>query len=304
MMTASKNCVLYGGSRGWDTRDWTASDDRVRGGKSVSHVSLPTSETLLFWGHLDYATLGSAGFASQRTTNIPPEGWDLSAYSGIVLELEAEAGRLNDKKFTFVIKDTILPKRPDGRERSSINWEFDFDVPRVSTGSTVWHEALEDDSEEEVTKRKELGVKEGKREEDEQDESEFEHIDVWEDDAAEEAVLLDAEFYVNPEDEVVSVPPAPATPAGRKEMVRVYMPWGLFQPTYRGRKKHNASDLDTKHIRQISIMVRSFFGEQSGDFALVIKSITAYTERDIDVEAQRATMGTAREESHVCLELP
>lgn len=28
--------------------------------------------------------------------------------------------------YTFTLKDEVLPKRPDGRERSSLSWEVDF----------------------------------------------------------------------------------------------------------------------------------------------------------------------------------
>lgn len=33
------------------------------------------------------------------------------------------------KKYTVTLKDEILPRRPDGREQSSISWEYDFIVP-------------------------------------------------------------------------------------------------------------------------------------------------------------------------------
>jgi hypothetical protein len=67
---------------------------------------------------LDIKTLGGAGFASQRTTN-DDRTWDLSAYSGIHLDLEKTDG----KKYTFVIKDEILPLDERGREQSTISYE-------------------------------------------------------------------------------------------------------------------------------------------------------------------------------------
>jgi hypothetical protein len=30
------------------------------------------------------------------------------------------------KTYTFILKDTLLPKRPNGREQSTISWETDF----------------------------------------------------------------------------------------------------------------------------------------------------------------------------------
>jgi hypothetical protein len=70
-----------------------------------------------------------------------------------------------------------------------------------------------------------------------------------------------------------------------------------LKPTYRGKPKNDAEDLDTKNVRRFSIMSRryvssfltierrklmmhSFFGEQEGDFSLEIKSITAVSQSD------------------------
>lgn len=43
-------------------------------------------ETANFYGTLDIATLGGAGFASQRTTG-DDRKWDLSDYAGIELDI-------------------------------------------------------------------------------------------------------------------------------------------------------------------------------------------------------------------------
>jgi len=52
--------------------------------------------------------------------------WDLSAYSGIQLDiLEAD-----EKRYTFLIKDELLPESPEGREQSTISWEYDFNADR------------------------------------------------------------------------------------------------------------------------------------------------------------------------------
>ncbi|KAJ5549014.1 hypothetical protein N7513_006248 [Penicillium frequentans] len=115
---------LFGGSRAWNPSDWTTSDDRVRGGSSISTlICSPSSLTAIFSGNLDIKTLGGAGFASQRTSG-EDRTWDLSDYDGIELVLD---GRLMDGKFyTLTLKDEILPKRSDGREQSTVSWEFDF----------------------------------------------------------------------------------------------------------------------------------------------------------------------------------
>ena len=104
------------------TTNWTAVDDRVRGGSSRSHLSLLRSSTnIRFFGILDTKTLGGAGFASQTTTG--ERVWDLSAYDGIQIEVVKGDG----KTYTLIVKDEVPEeKREDGREKSSTNWEYDF----------------------------------------------------------------------------------------------------------------------------------------------------------------------------------
>ena len=84
----------------------------------------------VFSGHLDTQTLGGAGFASQRT--VKDLQLDLSQYQGICLILDASNS--DEKKYTFIIKDEILPRNPEnGREQSTISWEYDFEVPKASS---------------------------------------------------------------------------------------------------------------------------------------------------------------------------
>lgn len=109
-------------SRAWTPKEWTSSDDRVRGGSSISNLTCsPSSLLAKFHGTLDIKTLGGAGFASQRTTGTD-RTWDLSAYDGLELIL----GPGDGNTYTLTLKDEILPRRPDGRESSSISWEYDF----------------------------------------------------------------------------------------------------------------------------------------------------------------------------------
>ena len=109
--------------RPWSPLDWTASDDRVRGGSSVSELSChPSSPTAVFHGHLDIKTLGGAGFASQRTTG-EARNWDLSRYDGLLLDVERSDG----KRYTLTLKDELLPRSPNGREQSTTSWEYDFE---------------------------------------------------------------------------------------------------------------------------------------------------------------------------------
>lgn len=122
--------------------NWSAVDDRVRGGSSQSYLSaIENTTNVCFSGHLDTKTLGGAGFASQSTlekdedvrrepeslTSEKSEGlhWDLSMYDG----LELEVGVADKKLYTFIVKDEIpKEKRNDGRMQAGISWEYDFRV--------------------------------------------------------------------------------------------------------------------------------------------------------------------------------
>jgi hypothetical protein len=125
----SRNCP-----RPWHAKNWAASDDRVRGGKSQSYLDYASwsyHETVRFHGSLDITALGGAGFASQRSPH--PQHWDLSTFEGLNLAVKKGDG----KKYTFIVKDKVLPKRPDGREQSSISWEYDF-TGDESTIKILW----------------------------------------------------------------------------------------------------------------------------------------------------------------------
>jgi len=46
-----------------------------------------------------------------------------------------EFDRVTDKRYTFNIKDTLLPANPEnGREQSTISYEYDFTVSKASAG--------------------------------------------------------------------------------------------------------------------------------------------------------------------------
>lgn len=40
----------------------------------------------------------------------------------MILDIE----KCDDKQYTLTIKDELLPKRSDGRDQSTISWEYDF----------------------------------------------------------------------------------------------------------------------------------------------------------------------------------
>jgi hypothetical protein len=87
--------------------------------------------SLDFCGNLDIDTLGGAGFASQRTVG-EDRHWDLSAFDG--LQLEFDVDNTDRKKYTLILKDTLLPTNPaDDREQSTVSWEHDFSTADVGS---------------------------------------------------------------------------------------------------------------------------------------------------------------------------
>jgi len=70
----------------------------------------------------------------------------------------------------------------------------------------------------------------------------------------------------------------PQTKPGDAVGKTIFIPWQSFNPTYRGRVKKDAKPLDTKKIKRMSIMIRSYFGAQEGEFSLTIKTISAVAE--------------------------
>ncbi|KAL1852076.1 hypothetical protein Daus18300_012288 [Diaporthe australafricana] len=187
---------LFGGNRPWDASQFTASDDRVRGGKSQSYLTVlpsPSSSQAEFSGTLDITALGGAGFASQRTADGEP-GWDLSGYDALVLDV----ARADARKYTLTLKDEVLPRRPDGRDQSTVSWEYDF-VVEAGKGAA----------------------------------------------------------------------------GSGSGSTRVVIPFGEFQPTYRGKPRPDAEPLDLKNVKRLSFMMRSFFAKQEGDFSIVFNSVAA-----------------------------
>lgn len=130
----------------WSSSDWTASDDRVRGGKSQSYLDCSDEKLGRFHGNLDIKTLGGAGFASQRTTG-EDRKWDLSKHAGIKLSIEKGDSEFDrptprhpnggvsltchaEQRYTLILKDELLPpKAENGREQATISYEADFELP-------------------------------------------------------------------------------------------------------------------------------------------------------------------------------
>ncbi|KAB8231203.1 CIA30 family protein [Aspergillus alliaceus] len=59
------------------------------------------------------------------------------------------------------------------------------------------------------------------------------------------------------------------------EPEKVFVRWGDFRPTYRGKEVEGARPLDLGGVKRFGLMVRSFFGTQEGEFYLNIVSIAA-----------------------------
>ncbi|EXJ68050.1 uncharacterized protein A1O5_08665 [Cladophialophora psammophila CBS 110553] len=85
-----------------------------------------------FHGTLDIDALGGAGFASQRTTG-NDQHWDLSSFAGV--EVSIDPLQSDDKVYTLILKDEILPPNPvGGREQSTTSWEYDFSTSKCRPG--------------------------------------------------------------------------------------------------------------------------------------------------------------------------
>ncbi|ODA82250.1 hypothetical protein RJ55_00757 [Drechmeria coniospora] len=56
----------------------------------------------------------------------------------------------------------------------------------------------------------------------------------------------------------------------------VKLRWEDFQATYRGRPKGDARPLNLGDIKRVGLMMRSFFGQQEGDFSLELHAIAAF----------------------------
>ncbi|KAH6610660.1 hypothetical protein Trco_000680 [Trichoderma cornu-damae] len=62
------------------------------------------------------------------------------------------------------------------------------------------------------------------------------------------------------------------------DLKHVYLPWSAFKPTYRGRPKPDAKPLDLSSVKRVGLMMRSFFGDQEGDFSIDIHAVAARRE--------------------------
>ncbi|KAL7420168.1 hypothetical protein Q5752_005134 [Cryptotrichosporon argae] len=73
------------------------------------------------------------------------------------------------------------------------------------------------------------------------------------------------------------------------------VPWTEFNPVYRGRDVDQSDPryrpLDTEAIYEMSLMCRSAFGKQEGDFGVVVEDISAWEKDDNGAKADEAGAG-------------
>ncbi|KAJ8291341.1 Cyclin-L2 [Rhodotorula toruloides] len=127
----TRNRFIIGGPAPWPA--FTAVNDSIRGGSSTSSFAVNhETNVATFAGHLDYTTLGGAGFASQSTTFEPSRlSLPRSTTSGLFLTFLPPLSPPSHKtptKFTLNIKDSKPERRPDGRRESVTVYEFEVDV--------------------------------------------------------------------------------------------------------------------------------------------------------------------------------
>lgn len=69
---------------------------------------------------------------------------------------------------------------------------------------------------------------------------------------------------------------------------KFYFPWGDFKAVYRGKEVKEDDPkwvpLDTSSIYEVSLMCRSGFGKQKGDFGVIVTGISAWEKVEKDQE--------------------
>ncbi|GAA5889825.1 hypothetical protein JCM6882_004336 [Rhodosporidiobolus microsporus] len=152
--------VLFGRSEPWPAP--SAVDDRIRGGKSVSHFKVWASNNVArFYGNLDITALGGAGFASQSFTFTPRLNLDPSRSSGLLLTfIPPTLPPITPRntlsvlpphephKFVVLLKNEEPARRPDGRRESVVVYEWVLDVRDYEAGFEGGEEAGEKAEEE------------------------------------------------------------------------------------------------------------------------------------------------------------
>lgn len=157
-MSSAQTVTLFGSKsleprKVWNASDFTAIDDRVRGGSSTSRVEVDKADqqdddkkgSLIFEGFLDTLTLGGAGFASQSYVHpLPGSSIGRGEFSGLRIIAAPIADSVSSSPvkgggkgpvstYTLNLKTASPQQRPDGRRESTIVYEYDFRVPAAKS---------------------------------------------------------------------------------------------------------------------------------------------------------------------------
>lgn len=146
----------------WDPTTFANIDDTVRGGSSSSSMTLKdASRGIDFSGFLDTTTLGGAGFASQAYSEngrgFPGNVLDKDKFSGLQLVIESPfikdlvggtekqqpgGGKHPVTAYVLNLKTETPQKRPDGRNESTIVYEWAFNMTQEGPMSleAKWNE--------------------------------------------------------------------------------------------------------------------------------------------------------------------
>ncbi|OWZ54996.1 hypothetical protein C356_01620 [Cryptococcus neoformans c45] len=79
---------------------------------------------------------------------------------------------------------------------------------------------------------------------------------------------------------------------------KFYFPWGDFKAVYRGKEVKGDGPkwvpLDTSSIYEVSLMCRSGFGKQEGDFGVIVTGISAWEKEEKDQEETGCWQGVRK----------
>jgi hypothetical protein len=264
---------LFGGKKPWDAADWTAQDDRLRGGSSVSNLTVSPIPPKLqsanpegsggvpgtlatFHGVLDTTTLGGAGFASQRTVGDDCK-WDLSDFEGIEIEVIIPPGPPSPPNPpppnpsppypSPPYPSPPYPPPPNDPDQPPSSPPTPSDNSLSQSKHTIHGERI-------FT----IVLKDS--------------IQRGEPDAGKE---ISWEWNFKPS------PPKPRSKgdltADEFKSEKFHAKWSDFKPFYRGREDHDEKGhVHVKDIKRFNIMIRSFFQkQQDGPFSLAILGIRA-----------------------------
>ncbi|KAK8865751.1 hypothetical protein IAR55_000898 [Kwoniella newhampshirensis] len=254
---------------------WRAVDDRVRGGSSVSHLDpveidvsgrvtevsadddderkerdvkeKKTIRGARFWGTLDIKTLGGAGFASQ-----------VYRYGPYPLHLPRT-------EYTGISLSVLPDPSLDTTTKSSSPDDDETMKPAKPTRYTL---VLKTSPTSNIPKHPRVP-------------------------APPRAAQLsyEASFVVGSPPSSSHCDPSSSEKGYQAKGHEVILGWNAFKAFYRGREVKEGEarwvPLDTNSVYEISLMCRSGFGEQEGEFGLIVTSIDGIRKADNETEKEK-----------------